>query len=545
MPVNRPSARELALVLVGFALLTAGMTFPLALHPGTLGYQVNYGDAQFSVWNVAWVARTLVVDPLHVLDANIFYPHRWTLSYSEMNLGAGALAAPVYWATRNVYTSHNFVVLLSFVLSATAMYYLARYLVADRRAAAVAAIAFAYTPHVFSHLPHIQLLMTAGLPLSLLAFHRLADRPSAARGAALGAAMAMQAFFCAYYSVFAMLMVGYAVLFTAAWRRLWRNAAYWRAIGVAAVAALAATVPLIAVYVVLQRATGFTRSVEAAGSYSADWRAYFASSAYAHAWMLGFLKNWREVLFPGFVALGFGLAGAATGWRAGGRPRELAAFYASLGSLAFWESFGPDLGLYRVTYAIVPIFSFMRAPSRFGLIVALALAVLTALAISRMLTRVSRPALAGSILALLTAAELFVPLQFMPAPAENPAYLHLASLPRGPVVEMPMYSERFAFARTRYMLSSTVHWMPLVDAYSDYIPDDFRARLDVLGEFPTREAFKLLERDGVRYAVFHVDQYSGAAAETLRARLAEFEPYLRRLEANDEVELYEITGFPR
>ena len=46
-----------------------------------------------------WPARSSS-DPLHVFDANIFYPHRWTLAYSEANLGAGALAAPVYWLDR-------------------------------------------------------------------------------------------------------------------------------------------------------------------------------------------------------------------------------------------------------------------------------------------------------------------------------------------------------------------------------------------------------------------------------------------------------------
>ena len=102
--------------------------------------RVDNADGQFSIWNVAWVARTLVVDPLHVFDANIFYPHRWTLAYSETNLGAGILAIPVYWLTRNPYAAHNFVFLLSFVLSGTGTYYLVRYLAGDRRAAAVAGL---------------------------------------------------------------------------------------------------------------------------------------------------------------------------------------------------------------------------------------------------------------------------------------------------------------------------------------------------------------------------------------------------------------------
>ena len=105
--------------------------------------RVDNFDGAFGIWNVSWVARTLIVNPTHVLDANIFYPHQRTLVYSETNLGAGALAIPAYWATRNPYFTFNFVFILSMVLGATGAYYLVRYLVRDRRAAAVSAIAFA------------------------------------------------------------------------------------------------------------------------------------------------------------------------------------------------------------------------------------------------------------------------------------------------------------------------------------------------------------------------------------------------------------------
>src|SRR5439155_665853 len=81
--------RELAAVLVAGALLTAIFTYPIAFKPGHVG-RVDNGDGQLSIWNVAWVARTLPIDPLHVFDANIFYPNHNTLAYSEANLGAGA-----------------------------------------------------------------------------------------------------------------------------------------------------------------------------------------------------------------------------------------------------------------------------------------------------------------------------------------------------------------------------------------------------------------------------------------------------------------------
>src|SRR2546425_2359147 len=166
---------EFLAVLAGAAILTVALTYPLAFRPGNIG-RIDSGDGQFSIWNVAWVARTLATDPRHVFDANIFYPHRSTLAYSEGNLGAGALAVPAYWATGgNPYAAHNVVVLLAFIMTATGTYYLVRYLTSDRRAAAFSAIGFAFCPYVFAHTSHIQLLMMAGLPFSLLAFHRLAD----------------------------------------------------------------------------------------------------------------------------------------------------------------------------------------------------------------------------------------------------------------------------------------------------------------------------------------------------------------------------------
>ena len=65
---------------------------------------------------------------------------------SESNLGAGVLAIPVYAGRRAIHAAHNFVVLLTFVLSGTAICYLVRYLSGDRRAAAISGICFAYLP---------------------------------------------------------------------------------------------------------------------------------------------------------------------------------------------------------------------------------------------------------------------------------------------------------------------------------------------------------------------------------------------------------------
>jgi len=90
------------------------------------------------------------------------------------------------------------------VLSGTATYYLVRYLAGDRRAAAVAAIGFAYCPFVFgAHAAHSVGVDGPGCPsLSSPFIASPIVRPSAA-GAMLGAVVGAQALFCAYYAVFA------------------------------------------------------------------------------------------------------------------------------------------------------------------------------------------------------------------------------------------------------------------------------------------------------------------------------------------------------
>lgn len=542
-------SREVAAVALLSSVAAVVLTWPLALHLGSVG-RVDQADGQFSIWNVAWVARTLVVDPLHVFDANIFFPHRWTLAYSENNLGAGLLAIPAYWLSgRNPYAAHNVVVLLGLAVSASGAYALARHLLgrddaASRSGAAVAGIAFAFCPYVFAHTAHIQLLMTAGLPWAMLAVHRVAEAPGLRRGGVLGLAMAAEAICCGYYGIFLILMVGYATLVIASLRRWWTNAQFWGAIGVAALVALAIVTPVFIPYLRLQRVEGFARPLQDAARYSADWRAYLASSSYLHAQWLPALGHWNEVLFTGIVATVFAIVGAAVLWRS--RQREALWLYGGLGLLAVWASFGPEGGLYSALYHAIPLFTWLRAPARFGLVVMLAVAILAAYGVAAVLVRVRRPALIGGILAVATACELAVPVNWPTVERPTPAYRLLASLPRGPVIETPFYYPQVGlFQHAKYMLASTAHWMPLVNGYSDYIPPDFYEHVMLLAPFPSRDAFKILEPSRVRYAMIHLYGYNDLNRRDVLARLKEFEPYLRPLYDDGQTRLYEIVSYPK
>jgi hypothetical protein len=567
-------ARELLrLSLAGLALAIL-MTWPLATGLGHLGRtESTNADGQLSIWNVSWVARTLVVDPLHVFDANIFYPHKTALAYSEANLLPGAIGIPVYWATRNPWLTLNVVLLVAFASAFVCAYLLLLYLTGDRRASAAGAVMYAFCPYVMSHLSHIQLLFTGGIPLSMLMFHRLADAVSFRlkaeatssqfedhvasafrrkilwRGVALGLSLAAQALSCAYYGIFAGLMVGHAAVVLAATRRLWKSSAYWIAIATAAATAAMLVLPFFVPYLRVQRDTGFARTIADTARWAAGPRDYVMSATHAHAWLQAYARSfgpWSgEVLFPGFIVIGLGAAGFVAALRSV-RARETALLYGSLAVLAFWSSFGPGAGLYRLLYEL-PAFSFLRAPSRLGLIVVLCLAVLASIGLRAIFNALQpqRRRFAGGLATAAAIVELAVfPIKWFEAPVLPVAYAALAGSARAPVAEFPFYGDRIAFPlHAQYMLFSTSHWMPLVNGYSDVIPADFREAAPVLDGFPSYDAFTTLARHRVRYIAVHWDMYAGRDQE-IRARLAAFEPNLRRLADDERMTLYEVIRYP-
>lgn len=547
-------APERAVIAALAVALTIAMTWPLAGGLTHLGRTRDRdADGQYSIWNVAWVARTLVADPSHLFDANIYSPHRRTLAYSEANLVEGTLAVPVYWLTKNPWLTLNVVMLFAFASAYIGAYLLLRERTVDPYASAVAAIGYAFCPFVFAHLSHIQLLMTGGLPIALLLFHRLADAPSWQRGVALGVAVAIQALACAYYGIFAGLAVGYAAVLIGVSRGTWRRTAYWAALAAAAATSIVIVAPFFVEYLRVRAETGFARSIEEAAEWAANPQSYLVSNAHAHLWLLAYVDShfsqWIEVLFPGLFPLIVGAIGFVVALRSRAmntRAGETAVLYGSLAVVAFWASLGPDAGLYRALYYL-PAFSFLRAPSRIGIVVVLCLVVLASLAVSRLLGAipVRRRVLATIAIGAIAAGDVATaPLPFSEAPQMPRPYALLAKLPRGIVAEFPFYGERIAYPlHSQYMLFSTSHWMPLVNGYSDVIPDDFRPTAAILDSFPSGDAFKELSHHHVHYIGIHWDMFAGRQDE-IRQRLIPFAPNLHVLASDDRMTLYEIVSFP-
>lgn len=93
-------------------------------------------------------------------------------------------------------------------------------------------------------------------------------------------------------------------------------------------------------------------------------------------------------------------------------------------------------------------------------------------------------------------------------PREDPAYEWLAEQGGDfAVVHVPLQPGRQPWRETRYLLGSTLHWKPLVNGYSGFFPDYYRA---LVGEEPLSQGFfrRLREEFPVRYVVVHPEWLS-------------------------------------
>ncbi len=542
-----PGLAEAAIVVFAAIVIACIFTYPYIINFSNAG-RIDTNDGRWSIWVVSWVAHALTTDPGSIFRANIFHPHDNALAFSEGNFVAGAIAIPAWLLTKNPYAAHNFFFIASFVLSSVATYYLIRHLLGDWRAAAIAGILFAYCPFAFARQAHSQLLLIGVLPWAMLAFHRFIDRVSIARAIELGVVLWVAGLSCAYYGIFAGGLVALGCIMFAVSRAYWKQPRYWTMVSLAAAVCIALTAPLFLPYLRMQDTTGFARPLD--GSYSANVGAWLISSAWAHRWWAPYLPGASEVLFPGIMATVLGIWGAVI-WR----HKDVAWFYLTVAVIAFWTTFGPKAGLYTLFYYTIPVFSFLRAPSRTGIVVTLCLVVLAAPALLRLMDRPPTRTRFGetgsvvfAVLFILAIADTYrAPLRMREAPPLPKVYRTLARLPRGPVVELPFWSDRIAYHRhAEYMLDSAYHWQPLINGYSDHIPQDFRDNAVPLSGFPSRDSFAILERLGARYAVFHFDRMGAEPRRSLIARIEnDYAHYLRPLEKDGDVWLYEIIAWPR
>ena len=528
-----------------FTALAVLFTWPQALH---LDAVPDFKDAYFNIWRMAWIAHQAPLDPLHLFDANIFFPLPNTLAFSDAVLLPALLGAPLAWLGVPSVIVYNLAVLASFVLCGLGMFLLVRDLTGSSAAGIVGGLVFAFAPFRFEHYAHLEMLWAPWMPLALRMLHRTLRTGRLSHGLWTGLLVALQGFSSIYYVVFfATSLVVLVPLLLLTVRPPDRR----RALGALMAGAVLATVLLLPYLLPYRTARGVVGERPAGDLvvYSAGPKHYLAAmpDSVLYGRVTGGIGSAEKRLFVGFSVMalvGFGL------WR---RADRTALAYAAVLVLAIAGSFGHRGLVFMWLRDAVFLYRGLRVPARFGHIVLLAAAVLAGYGFARLHAWLGgrRPRLAAAapaIACLIIGGEyLMRPAALTPLEiAPSQVYRWLRSQPDGVVAEFPFPRTPADVPREGLVLyRSTFHWKPMVNGYSGFYPRSYQDLWTALESFPSDAAVAALQARGVTYLVVHEREYGRAryleVVEGLAARrdVEAFGPFL---EPGGQVRAYRLRS---
>ena len=566
-----------ALVVAAYLAVTVLMTAPLAwrMADHTLIFPP---DSLLNAWILSWDYRALLAQPFALFDANIFFPAQGTLALSEHMLANLVVSAPVMAATGNPVLAANAVVLASFVLSGAFMFVLVRSWTGRAFPAFVAGLIWAFAPPRIGQLGHMQLLSVQWLPLVVLYGGRFL-RSGSRRAGVLAVVFYVLQVLSSYYVGYAVTVVlacyvAYALLVGGASRRT-------RTLAEAAILLLLAGAVIVTVswpYLRLKRDFGLLGSdLDYVVALSADLaRSFLSVPAYGKNGYQSLLARfqspeygWEKWLYPGLLPIVLALipiAGLLVHLVRRRQPspepaeasrsrstRHLTAVHALIALVCLILALGPYLVInghvtgvplpYLALSRLVPGFSSMRVPARFGLLALFGLSVLAGLGTARLLdaldararsrawpgagARAARWATSSAIVLVLLAEFHFAPIPMDPIETSGSipeVYRWLARQPSGgAVLEIPWAIPhdplRDAVVRARYVYFSAYHRQPLVNGYSGYAPPSYAEITGRLGRGPDGETIAYLAALGVRRLIHHGDVRSDRVDRWQPARL--------------------------
>ncbi len=510
------------LILTGLSIL---LTWPLLPHmQNTL---ISWGDPVFQTWTLSWNWHALTTSPLNIFDANIFYPWRNTLAYSDHLFGQTLMVLPILALTGNGILANNVAVFLALILSGMAMYLLVYDITGNRVAAILAGVAYAFAPARMAHLEHLHLLSGQWPPLALLCLRRTTLTTGRVRwrwAAGLGAvfiAQGLSGIYFFYYTVVMLIVAGTVYL---GFALLDRDRETAKAIGASAAACAVAgliLLPALLPYLQVRDDLGIERGHSEVNFWSAEMGDLVAVSPANRLYngpLSEFHRDLERDLFPGVMLTGLAVIGLFHRRHRRIRWVFLAVTLSSV-VLAFGLT-GKFLGIeyplpYQLFYDWMPGFRAIRVPARFGLLALVGMAGLAGLGLdllwrwlrSRLQDDLKLPVAAGALiigLAILWAEAATIVALPGPLPIETPRdradYEYVASQSK-PILELPMGDGPVASAWPNYW--STLHWSPVANGYSGIVPPSYDLLREQSKNFPDPEFVDILQGSGIETVLIH------------------------------------------
>jgi hypothetical protein len=492
---------RLVLASVFYTVAALYFTWPLVTRFGTA--TINHIDPPFSAWRLWWVAKQLTRGAPALFEGNIFWPAHRTLAFSDAMLVQGALAVPLTALRLSPVAMVNLLTLAAMVTSALAAYLLARRLTGHTGAALLAGLVFAFSPFRLDHLAHLELQWACWMPLAFWAWHRTLDHGRFGDGLLCVGFVLMQLLSSIYYGIFLGVAMAVLALLTLAGRRfrLAPRALAGLAVGAVILGVTAAEYARPYRQVELQLGP---RTAEETRRYSATPLSFVSTRPDNRVYgdLTGRWQEEEKRLNPGLTPVVLAASAFVPTLASG------AAAYGGVLAFSAEMALGLNGRLFPVLRDAFPAFRGFRAPARFGILVQLALCVLTAMGLARLARRWPRAAtpLVGLTIALTVVEYSAEPRELMSLPATPPPiYRWLALQPRGIVtLELPTpRADGLPHMDPFYMYQSIWHGQPLVNGYSGHYYPGYIGILRDLASFSGSGQDQVLVDAGVQLLILH------------------------------------------
>jgi len=303
-----PLVRDLGVIVV-FSVFTAILTWPYVTRLRDV--VVDTGDPYLITWILWWDYHQTFTDPLHLFNANVFYPLKYTLAFSEHSYGIALLFFPLYALGLRPLTVHAIAMFFGFVLCGYGAFRLGRTLTGSASVGWVSGIVFAFVPYRFNQMSQAHYLFSPWIPLVFEGLVLFVRERSRKRAAWLGFVFLMNGLSTISWWNFSLIPLALAAVILSTRYGLWRDREFWRRGAVAIAAATALLVPFFVPYVLASRLYGFKRTIEEIKANSA-WPIHWLSAEPRNQlWSrMGepIAEGWKFKLFPGLLPILFSLA---------------------------------------------------------------------------------------------------------------------------------------------------------------------------------------------------------------------------------------------
>jgi hypothetical protein len=286
-----------------FLLFTIVLTWPLAIRLDTA--TSDLGDPLLTTWIIDWDLYSITNAPSHIYDANIYYPSKYPLAYSENLFGIALVALPFYLFGFTPLAVENIAFLLGFAFCGYGAFVLGRVLTRSTAGGLVAGILYSFVNFRTDHLAHIQFVWGGWMPMMLAALLHYWRRPTTRNAVLLGICVLMNGLTNIHHFLFGTTAIVLSIVLLA----LLSTRFKWRTLIGAALAtmiAVALMVPVLLPYKHVSEMYGMVRDRSAAMWGSATWTDWLSANGRNRAYgEITDPKNIQgeKVLFPGLMML--------------------------------------------------------------------------------------------------------------------------------------------------------------------------------------------------------------------------------------------------